>query len=305
MKSRTLTLIGGPTASGKTDFAVELAKTLNAEIINADARQVYKHMQIGTAMPSSEEMQGIPHHLMGFLDPKESINAAMFCRFADEIIAELWSKDKNVVIVGGTGLYLKALIWGLTDTPAGDKKIREELQGRFEKGEDLHALLQTIDAPSAKQIHPNDSLRTIRALEIYYQTGKTKSEHVAEHQFKEARYKAKYFVINPERSPLYVKIEKRVDLMMKMGLLEEVKSLLEQGYSFDDPGLQTIGYKQFQPYFEEGKSLAECVQLIKRDSKRYAKRQYIWNKKIKDAIFIPPSQGSYKTEIPSLIEKYF
>lgn len=283
-------VISGPTGSGKTAVAVALARQKNGLIINADSRQVYKHLDIGTGKPTRAQMQSVPHYLFSFLDPKEQINAARFVSEADQAIQTVFSHNKRPIVVGGTGLYIKSLLWGLS-LPKSNATIRNEL-AILEKNKGrafLYQELQTVDPRSALLIHPNDSIRIIRALEIYRISGKPKSDMIDLQPDHVARYAFKHFSLAPPRDWLYQRIEKRVNGMMELGLKDEIESILAAGYAFSDPGLKTIGYKQFQPHFEAGAPLDSTIHEIKKASKRYAKRQYCWDK-AQHAVQLVPAQ---------------
>ena len=285
---KPIIVISGPTACGKTDIAISIAKKYNAEIISADSRQVYKKLSIGTAKPTQEQLNLVPHHLIDVVDPKESFNVADFKKQADLVVEDILKRGKNIVIAGGTGLYIKAFIWGLSNVPNQDPKLRQSFKERIDKEglESLHQELSKVDSQSAKEIHVNDEVRIVRALEIFYLTGKTKSFFSNQHQFQDPRYPTLYFIITPDRFWLYPRIESRVDEMMQAGLEKEVRSLLDQGYSFKDEGLATIGYQEFEPYIAGQCELEQVIHGIKKSTKQFAKRQYIWNRGIKPKIEI-------------------
>ncbi len=269
----------GPTAVGKTALSLRLATEIRAEIVNFDSVQVYRGLDIGSAKPTPEERAVVPHHLIDILDPDEPFDAAGFARKARGAVRSITGRGRTVLLVGGTGLYLKALLQGLVPSPGGDPLIRSVLRGIAEsKGpEALHELLKERDLESALRIHPNDIFRVIRALEVYELTGKTMSEwRRLQKQMKTAPPCCiKVGLIRP-REELYRRINARVDEMLEHGLIEEVKALLEQGYSTQLKPLQTLGYRHVAAYLEGRYTLSEAVRLLKRDTRRYAKRQLTW-----------------------------
>jgi tRNA dimethylallyltransferase len=271
-------IICGPTASGKSDLAVRLANTIDAEIINADSMQVYRGMNIGTAKPSLAEMGGVRHHLIDIVDPDHPFSAADFVEAADRAIKDIVSRGKQVIVVGGTGLYLRALIYGLVDSPSGSEEVRRELQkeaaelgpaAMFEK-------LRGVDPELVLQMHPNNLVRIIRALEVYHLTGTPLSEYQRQHGFSHQRYNSLRIGILTERNKLYQRIEVRVDKMLADGLLEEVNYLLSKGYSPDLKSLRSIGYKEAVAFLKGQYTLDQAAGLIKRDTRHYAKRQMTW-----------------------------
>ncbi len=278
-------VIVGPTASGKTNLSIELAKRLNGEIISADSMQVYKHMDIGTAKPTPEEMQGIKHYLIDEIMPDEEFNVVKFKELAEKYIEEILAKDKQPILVGGTGLYISSLINNInfseTET---DWELRELLNKEAEEkgSEFIHNKLKLVDPVSAENIHPNNVKRVIRALEVYYQTQKPISYHNEKSREIPSKYKFILLGLNMEREKLYERINKRVDVMLENGLVEEVKRLVELGYSEAITSMQGIGYKEILWYLRNEISLDEAIDIIKRDSRRYAKRQITWFKRIKE-----------------------
>lgn len=280
-------LIVGPTASGKTAASIEVARAINAEIISADSIQVYKGLDIGSAKPSKEEMGGVPHHLIDFADIDDtSFNVSVFRELALKKIGEIQSRGKNALIVGGTGLYVNSLIFPLDFSKAEpDFERRAELE-EVEKASPgaLHSMLGSIDPESAARLHPNDTKRIIRAIEIFEKTGETLSSHggdFANTRGEQIGFEPIIAGITMDRSRLYERIEKRIDLMMEAGLLDEVDSILEKGCDPELPALQGLGYKQLIMYRMGEISLDEAVELIKRDTRRFAKRQISWFKRDK------------------------
>jgi tRNA dimethylallyltransferase len=276
-KSR-LVIVLGPTASGKTELAVRLAERFDGEIVNADSLQVYRGMDIGTAKPSPELRRRVPHHLIDIVDPGTGFSASDFRREAERTITDIERRGKRVIVVGGTGLYIKALLHGLANTPRGGGEIRRELEAEARERGGAHLLhrLAEVDPATAGRLHPNDLVRIIRALEVYLQTGRPISHFRCEHGFSDNTYDYLKVGIAVERRELYRRIEERVDLMMDTGLVREVEGLLLAGYGPGLKPLRAIGYKEICAHLAGGFPLDEAVSLIKRDSRRYAKRQMTW-----------------------------
>lgn len=278
MKKRVVTIVG-PTAVGKTDLSIEIAKQFNGEIINGDAMQVYKGMDIGTAKIKNKEMQGIKHYLLDMFHPNESYTAADFKYYVKKYVNEITKKSKVPIIVGGSGLYIESALFNFTFTDSKrDPSITKKLESIVkEKGiQPLYDRLKRIDPKQAEKIHPNNHRRIIRALEVYETTGKPMSLH-HEKDKKTPLYNAIIIGLEMERSLLYKKIDDRCDKMIEEGLLEEVQKLYDLGYE-NEPAMKAIGYKEFIPYIKQEQSLATSIQLFKRNSRRYAKRQYTWFK---------------------------
>ena len=275
-----IVIILGPTASGKTELAVRLAERFNGEVVSADSLQVYRGMDIGTAKPSPELRIRVLHHLIDVVDPDAEFSASRFRTEAGSAIADIHGRGKNVFLVGGTGLYVKALLKGLADTPVGGGTIRRELEetAREVGGEELLRRLGEVDPETAVQLHPNDLVRIVRAFEVYLQTGFPISRFRSEHRFAGDHYDHLKFGISVERSELYRRIEQRVDHMMENGLVREVEGLLAAGFSPCQKPLRAIGYKEICAHLAGEYSLDEAVRIIKRDSRRYAKRQMTWLK---------------------------
>lgn len=294
---KPLIILTGPTAVGKTDLSIKLAKAVNGEIISADSMQVYKHMNIGTAKIMPSEMGGIKHYLIDELDPQDDFNVVKFKEYAEKYMAEIYAKNKVPIIAGGTGFYIQAVLYGINfeeneeDTSSG-VSYRKELETLAqEKGSlYLHSMLQIADPESAQSIHPNNVKRVIRALEYYKQTGNKISEHNEEQRQKESPYHFCYFVLNNKRDVLYERINKRVDIMMEQGLLQEVKHLLDIGCTKDMVSMQGLGYKEIIEYLEGKCTLEEAVYILKRDTRHFAKRQLTWFKREKDVIWVNKDQ---------------
>lgn len=268
----------GPTASGKTDFAIRLAIEAQGEVVSCDSMQIYRYMNIGTAKPTKEEMQGVPHHMLDFLDPRESYSVADFVRDARVCIEDILKRGKVPILCGGTGLYIDSIVNQIEFAEEETDLIyREELKTLAEREgvEAVHRLLQEKDPVAAEQIHPNNLKRVIRALEIYKTTGMTKTE-ADKRAKKEPIYDAKIFGMELEREELYGRINLRVDKMMEAGLLTEVEELLKMGIPETATSMQAIGYKELVEYFHKKATLEEAVEKIKQESRRYAKRQLSW-----------------------------
>ncbi|RBW69926.1 tRNA (adenosine(37)-N6)-dimethylallyltransferase MiaA [Bacillus taeanensis] len=276
MKEKVAAIVG-PTAVGKTRTSIELAKALNGEVISGDSMQVYKGMDIGTAKIKEVEMQGVIHHLLDIKDPTESYSVADFQKEAKRLITDINKRGKLPIIVGGTGLYIKAVIndYQFSDV-SSDEGFRErmELFARKQGQEALHEQLKEIDKESYQSIHPNNVRRVIRALEIYHTTGKTAREY-QEMQKGDSPYNAVLIGLMMEREKLYARINERVDLMIKEGLIDEVRRLYDSGIR-NTQAVQAIGYKEMYDYFDEKVTFEEAVELLKRNSRRYAKRQFTW-----------------------------
>lgn len=277
MKEKLIVIVG-PTAVGKTALGVKLAKKYDGEVISGDSMQVYKGLDIGTAKISEEEKDGIPHHLIDIIEPTESFSVADFQQRAIPLISEINKRRKIPILVGGTGLYIHSVIkryplkrW------EGDETYRKQLEKLAEeKGKDyVHSLLRQVDEEAARSIHPNNVRRVIRALEVYKLTGVPFSERQRQERNREDVYELAFIGLKMERQTLYERINARVDLMMKKGLLSEVKALYDRGIR-DRQAVQAIGYKELYDYFDGECSLAEAVEQIKRNTRRYAKRQYTW-----------------------------
>ncbi len=302
-----LIVIVGPTAVGKTKNAIEVAKMINSEIISADSMQIYKYMDIGTAKPTLEERQGVPHHLIDIAEPSEKYSVADYKKIAEGKIKEILQKGNTPILVGGTGLYIKSVIDNYYFPEAViDKKYRSELKRiAAEKGGIyLHNILVEKDPVSATKIHPNDLKRIIRALEVHHQTGKPISYYEKITKKRESPYNLFYFGLTISRDELYKLINERVDLMIKEGLIDEVKNLLEKGYSKGSNALKGLGYKQIIDYLEGDYSLNEAIDILKRDTRRFAKRQYTWFKRDNRIYWINASEQSIKDHLKTNTKYY-
>jgi tRNA dimethylallyltransferase len=286
---KPLIILTGPTAVGKTELSIKLAKAIDGEIISADSMQVYKYMNIGTAKITPEEMCGVKHYLIDEFEPDEEFNVVKFKECADKYMEEIYSRGKIPIIVGGTGFYIQAVLYGIDFEENGeDTSYREELEAlAVNKGSELlHSRLREIDPVSAETIHPNNVRRVIRALEYYEQTGNRISEHNEEQRQKDSPYQFSYFVLNTDRDVLYDRINQRVDLMLEQGLVQEVQQLLDMGYTKDLVSMQGLGYKEIITYLEGNDSLEDAVYIIKRDTRHFAKRQLTWFKREREVSWI-------------------
>ncbi len=288
-----LIVIAGPTASGKTTLAIEVAKRIDAEIVSADSQQVYRHFDIGTAKPTAGELALVPHHLVSVVDPLEpSFSAARFGQLADAAITDITSRGKRVVMVGGTGLYLRVLLHGVMPGPSRDEALREELEAFADRegNEALHARLAVVDPVTAAKHPVQDRLRVIRALEIHTLTGKAASEHREDHAFAADRYEYDLWVLNPERERVYAAINARTKTMFASGLVAETRRLVEQGYR-DAAPMRAVGYLQALQVVEGTLSEAQAIQETAQATRHYAKRQLTWFKKEKGARHVTPDEA--------------
>jgi len=292
MQKPKVIVIGGPTASGKTALSIELAKKINGEIISADSMQIYKEMDIGTAKPDEEEKQGIKHYMMDFVKPDERYSVADYKKAAKEAIREILNKGKTPIVVGGTGLYIDSLIYEIEFLELEtDLKYRNELEEIVKKEglDKLYEKAKKIDENAMEKISPNDKKRILRVLEIYNQTGKTKTELDLESR-KEPEYDYKMFALQMDRSLLYDRINKRVDIMIQKGLIEEVENVYKKYKEFPT-AMQALGYKEVVEYLEKKVTKEEMIDKIKQESRRYAKRQLTWFRKNKDTIWLNVEDG--------------
>ncbi|MEE1350652.1 MAG: tRNA (adenosine(37)-N6)-dimethylallyltransferase MiaA [Clostridia bacterium] len=279
MKKIPLIVVGGPTASGKTALAIELAKALDGEIVSADSMQIYKYMDIGTAKPTADELKECPHHLIGFREPDCDFSVADYTELAHKTIADITARGKVAIMCGGTGLYINSVVndvdFGEYENDYELRKSLDELAKKDGAGV-LLDMLAEFDPVSAKRLHPNNVKRIIRAIEFYKVSGVPISEHQERTKLKESRYNATMFLINHNREVLYDRINRRVDIMISDGLVDEVRSIMNMGYSRDLNSMQGIGYKEMIAYLEGEISLADAIDMIKQNSRRYAKRQLTW-----------------------------
>lgn len=299
-----LLILSGPTGIGKTDISIIIAKKINGEIISADSMQIYRHMDIGSAKISLEEMQGIPHHLIDILEPSEEFSAAQYKQLAKDTITELTFKGKYPMLVGGTGLYINSLIFNYEFIGAyKDVEYRKYLETlASEKGKSfVHEMLKNVDIDSYERLYPNDLKRVIRALEVFKLTGKTISEFNENQDIYNIPYNINYFVLNMERDKLYNRINRRVDIMLENGLVDEVIKLKDMGYNSNMQSMKGIGYKEILYYLEGKISLEEAVDIIKQGSRNYAKRQLTWFRKDKRVNWIDKDKFKSDDEIAEFI----
>lgn len=282
---KPLIILTGPTAVGKTSLSIQLAKAVNGEIISADSMQVYRHMDIGSAKVTPEEMEGVPHHLIDILEPWDEFNVVVFQQKAKAAMEEIYKRGHVPVVAGGTGFYIQALLYDIDfkENEEGNQ-IRMELEALAEEkgNEYLHQQLQAVDPESAKAIHANNRKRVIRALEYYQQTGEKISSHNEAERQKESPYDFLYYVLNTDRAALYQRIDRRVDNMLADGLVKEVQKLKDMGCSRAMVSMQGLGYKEILDYLDGTISLEEAVYILKRDTRHFAKRQLTWFRRERD-----------------------
>ena len=293
---KPLIILTGPTAAGKTKLSIALAKAINGEIISADSMQVYRHMDIGSAKIKPEEMDGVTHYLVDILDPTVDFNVVLFQKYAKEAMEQIYAKGKIPILVGGTGFYIQSVLYDIDFTENDeDTELRRELEElASQKGAQyLHDMLKECDPKAAEAIHANNIKRVIRAIEYNRQTGGKISEHNEEERQKESAYDSCYFVLTDERERLYRNIDKRVDIMLEEGLVEEVKKLLAFGCKRESTAMQGLGYKEIIAYLLDEITLEEAVYRIKRDTRHFAKRQLTWFRREKDVIWVEKDKFAY------------
>lgn len=300
MPKNKLIILAGPTAVGKTDNSIRLAKAVNGEIISADSMQVYKRMDIGSAKIMPEEMQDIQHYLIDVLEPTEEFNIVRFQTMAKEAMAEIYAKGKIPILVGGTGFYIQSLLYDIEfkEEEEANSQLRDELQ-RFadEFGKEaLHERLKVEDPESAEAIPAGNVKRVIRALEFYETHHEKISAHNAEQAEKESPYNYAFFVLTDDRKLLYERIEKRIDIMLEKGLIDEVKALQAEGLNRNYISMQGLGYKEILAYLEGEISLEEAVYILKRDTRHFAKRQITWFKREKDVKWLDKSEFGHNDD---------
>ena len=287
-----LIILTGPTAVGKTGLSIALAKRLKGEIISADSMQVYRGMDIGTAKIRPEEMQGVKHHLIDILDPKESFDVVQFQQLAREAIRDIHSRGAVPVLVGGTGFYIQALLYDIDFTEEGESPLRKKLEQMAETAEGRESLVQElrrVDPEALKTIHPNNLKRVIRAVEFYRLHGAPISEHNEKERQKTAAYDSRYFVLTDDRARLYARIDRRIDAMLEEGLVEEVKGLVSLGLTREHISMQAIGYKEILDYLEGICDYAAAVDTLKKNTRHFAKRQLTWFRRERDVIWLDRS----------------
>ena len=288
MEKRPFIVLTGPTAVGKTALSIALAKAVNGAVISADSMQVYKHMDIGSAKIMPEEMEGVPHYLVDEFEPEEEFHVARFVERAKECLEEIYSNGQIPIIVGGTGFYIQALLYDIDFSKQdANTEYRSELEAiSNEKGaEYLHNMLKKVDPKSAESIHANNIKRVIRAWEYYHLTGQKIAEHNENERQKESPYNFAYFVLTDDRARLYERIDKRVDIMIERGLVDEVTKLKEMGYHREMVSMQGLGYKEILDYLDGKISLDEAIYILKRETRHFAKRQLTWFRREKDVIW--------------------
>jgi tRNA dimethylallyltransferase len=271
-------VICGATGIGKTSAGIELAEKLDGEIVSADSMQIYRLMDVGTAKPTPAEQVRVVHHMIDIVDPDDDFDAVQFSNRARDSITDIGKRGRVPLIVGGTGLYIKALLHGMFESKPVDPEIRERLRREAEeKGSSyLHDRLKEIDPPTADRLHPNDTYRILRALETIESTGQSISDLHQDHGFEDDPYNPMMVGLQMDRQKLYERIDRRVDLMIEAGLVSEVKNLLTMGYSAGLKSMQSIGYRHVVEFLQEKLSWEECIRTLKRDTRRFAKRQFTW-----------------------------
>ena len=295
--------IAGPTASGKTALAVELAKELNGEVVSCDSMQVYKRMDIGTAKPTEEEMQGIPHHMIDVAEPDEDFSVSRYCCLAAPIVDDIVARGKTAVIAGGTGLYMDSLIRGNTFAPFPSTGVREKLEAQADSEgmEEMLSRLSSIDPEAAARLHLSDRKRIIRALEVYLETGQTITEHNRKTQLIPPKYTPLWLGLDfDDRAELYRRIDRRVDLMLEMGLISEIQGLLASGIPPRCTAMQAIGYKEFVNALNGEETIAQAAEEVKKASRHYAKRQLTWFRRNPKLHWLKRQAGQKNEEILSI-----
>lgn len=299
MKNRPMVILTGPTAVGKTDCSIALAKRINGAIISADSMQVYKYMDIGSAKISKEEMCGVTHYLIDEFLPEEEFNIVVFQKKAKEALHEIYSKGQIPIIVGGTGFYIQALLYDIDfENQDDDDEVRNRLQNYANTfgAHALHEKLKDIDPVSYENIHENNVKRVIRAIEFYEKSGYPISLHNEEEHQKNSPYNFAYFVLTDDRSNLYQRIEKRIDLMLSNGLVDEVSRLKQMGYHRDMVSMQGLGYKEILDYLDGKTSLDEAIYILKRETRHFAKRQLTWFKRERDVLWFDKKEYAYNDD---------
>ena len=298
-KQPALIILTGPTAVGKTDLSIALAKRIGGEIISADSMQVYRHMDIGSAKIMPDEMDGIPHHLIDVLEPEEEFNVVSFQKMAKKAMDDVYGRGHVPIVAGGTGFYIQALLYNIDFTDNDeDTELRRKLEeiAKTQGSQALYDRLKTIDPESCEIIHANNVKRIIRAIEFYEKTGMKISEHNKIQRQSSSPYNFAYFVLNDDREKLYRRIEERVDVMLNRGLVEEVRRLASMGCTSEMVSMQGLGYKEILDYLNGHITLEEAVYLIKRDTRHFAKRQLTWFRRERDTIWINKPDFSYDND---------
>jgi tRNA dimethylallyltransferase len=300
-------VVTGPTATGKTALAIALARRFDGEIVNADSMQVYRYMDVGTAKATAEERAEAPHHLLDLVTPDVAYSAGRYAADAREAAARIHAAGRLVVLTGGTGLYIKAFLLGLVDAGAVDPELRADLEREHEEAEAssdpgrLHRRLAAIDAESARTIHPHDAKRVVRALELFESGGRTASQRREAHGFGDRRYRVLHLALDLEREALHRRIDARCQHMLDAGLLREVRDLVDRGYTFDLRPMQAIGYRHMQPVVEGADTLPNALDAMRRDTRRYARRQRTWLRKVPEALWV---DAQARDEIADRVEAF-
>ena len=300
--------IAGPTASGKTALAVELAKELNGEVVSCDSMQVYRRMDIGTAKPTKDEMQGIAHHMLDVADPEEDFSVSRYCAMAEPIVADILRRGKTAIIAGGTGLYMDSLIRGNAFAPFPSTGVREALEAQADDlgMETMLARLQAIDPEAASRLHRKDRKRILRALEVYLETGQTITEHNRRTQSIPPRFHPLWLgLVFEDRADLYARIDRRVGLMLEQGLMEEIQGLLASGIPARATAMQAIGYKEFVDALEGRCTLEQAADQVRQSSRRYAKRQLTWFRRNSAMHWLTRTPETGMAEILSMARQTF
>lgn len=290
-------VVTGPTASGKTDLSIALAKRFDGEIVNCDSMQVFRYMDIGTAKPSPEERLRVPHHLFDVANPDEDYSAGRYAKEARAAAEAIHARGRVVFLTGGTGLYIRAFLDGLIETGQVDRALRERLENEQKRAAEagdphrLHRRLRELDADAADRIHANDVRRTVRALEILAQSGKTASSVRSAHGFKDRPFRVLHLAIDPGRAALVARIDRRAEAMIQAGLLREVRDLRDRGYAAELRPMQAIGYRHIQPVADGSDTLANAVEGIKADTRRFARRQRTWIRAVPDVHWHDPGDA--------------
>ena len=300
-----LVVVLGPTAVGKSDTVLDLAAQFGAEIISADSQQVYRHMDIGTAKPTREQREAIPHHLIDIVEPDEDFNAAMFRNLAIETASKLADRGKRIIVCGGTGLYIKALTKGLFAGPGRDPQIRQALESEIEQHGigPLYQRLEEVDSTSARRIHLHDRQRITRALEVYQATGRTISEWQNQHGFNDLLFTVLKIGLDRQRAELYERIDRRCDHMIQAGLVNEVKGLVAKGYGLDLKPMQSVGYRHAGLFLRARMSMDNALDLMKRDTRRLAKRQLTWFRSDREIHWFDPERE--RSNIEDTARRFF
>jgi tRNA dimethylallyltransferase len=300
-------VVTGPTASGKTPLAIELALRFAGEIVNADSMQVFRYMDIGTAKPSPAERARVPHHLIDVVTPKETYSAGRYARDARAAIAGIHARGHVPLLTGGTGLYLRAVLHGLIDGVEADEALREQLEAEQKSAERagdadrLYRRLRETDPEAAARIHPHDTRRIVRALEIAAETGRPTSHVRGAHRFEDSPYRVLHLALAPERADLYARIDRRCQAMIEGGLLQEVRELVASGYGPELRPMRAIGYRHIVPVMEGRDTLANALEAMRRDTRHFARRQLTWLRRVPDAVWLDPSHAA---SIAELVESF-